>query len=204
MIQQGTLYILGAGSSEKDWFQAGQFPFSIVFLEHFPEKADTSGILLLSMEATITYRFAHLKQMPFLCYGDQSEIDRAFLLGAKDFIRFPFDLKECTVRVSRQLFLEQATLFPEYAISLQGNILQGPKGTIVVNDEEARILRILALSEHHRIQRAVIQKHIWPDVQADSRSIDMTISRLRRKLDLISDQDKPLQIKTIYGFGYQI
>jgi len=203
MIQEGTLYILGAGSSEKDWLQAGKFPFSYVFIEQIPEQLVSPGCLLIPVEKA-AYRLSHSIPMPFLCYGEPEEIDRAFLLGAKDYIRYPFDVKEFTVRISRILFLEQTIAFPEYAISLQGNMLQGPQGSIRVNDEEARILQLFALSEQHRIHRSVLRAHIWPELQADSRSIDMTISRLRRKLSSISDQNKPLQIKTIYGLGYQM
>lgn len=36
----------------------------------------------------------------------------------------------------------------------------------------------------------------------DSRSVDMTIMRLRKKLE--DNADEPKYVRTIYGFGYQL
>lgn len=203
-MYQGNLYVLGAGTSEKNWLQARQFPFFLHFPENLPETIETPGIALIRVDLGTSFGVIKNKHIPFLCYGDISDIERAFLIGAKDFIAFPFDIHELTARISRQLFLERTVLFQEYAISLQGNTLHGPQGTILLNDEEARILKMFALSEKHRIHRRVITEHFKPELQVKSRWIDMTIFRLRHKLALISDKNKPLQIKTIYGFGYQI
>ncbi|MNR58414.1 Alkaline phosphatase synthesis transcriptional regulatory protein SphR [compost metagenome] len=40
------------------------------------------------------------------------------------------------------------------------------------------------------------------DFMGDSRSVDMTIMRLRKKLE--DNADEPKYVRTIYGFGYQL
>ncbi|HON13161.1 MAG TPA: winged helix-turn-helix domain-containing protein [Treponema sp.] len=204
MKQQGTLYILGATTEEMRWLQTGDFPFSLLFPEEIPIKTELPALLFLSIPIAVNIAASCKPQIPFICFGELSEIDVAFLIGAKDFIRRPFDKTEFTARISRHLVLEQETQFPEHAIYLQGNTIHGPRGSVQLNDDEANILRILSLSENHRIHRRILQEHLKKGIKTNSRSIDMIISRLRHKLHAVSDQDKPLQIKTIYGYGYQI
>lgn len=44
---------------------------------------------------------------------------------------------------------------------------------------------------------------VWGyDFMGDSRSVDMTIMRLRKKLE--DDAENPKYIRTVYGFGYQL
>ena len=40
------------------------------------------------------------------------------------------------------------------------------------------------------------------DYLGDSRSVDMTVMRLRKKLE--DDADHPKYVRTVYGFGYQL
>jgi len=190
--------------SDRNWLQSRQFPFTVQCIETIPETYHIPSIALISTDIAETFKFNLANYIPFLCYGEASTIGRAFLIGAKDFIRYPFDEYELKARVSRLLFVNREIQFPEYAISLHGNTLYGPGGTIELNDDEVCILKMLEVSENLRIHRRVIKEYIHPELQGNSRSIDMTISRLRHKLKVISDQNNPLQIKTIYGFGYHI
>ncbi|AEJ18397.1 winged helix-turn-helix domain-containing protein [Gracilinema caldarium] len=190
--------------SDQNWLQSRQFPFSVQCTINIPETYHIPSIALISTNRAETFKFNLVNHIPFLCYGEASTIGHAFLFGAKDFIRYPFDEDELKARISRLLFVNREIEFPEYAVSLHGNTLYGPAGAIELNDDEVCILKILEVSENHRIHKRIIKEHIHPELQPNSRSIDMMISRLRHKLKVISDQNKPLQIKTIYGFGYQI
>ena len=66
---------------------------------------------------------------------------------------------------------------------------------------EARLLKILVLSANETVDRARLQKEIWEDEGVIvGRSLDMFISKLRKKLEI----DPSLKIVNIRGRGYKI
>ena len=66
---------------------------------------------------------------------------------------------------------------------------------------ETRVLRIFALSPNETIQRSRLQKEIWEDEGVIvGRSLDMFISKLRKKLEL----DPYINIVVIRGKGYKL
>jgi len=66
---------------------------------------------------------------------------------------------------------------------------------------EARVLRIFALSPNEAIERSRLQKEIWEDEGVIvGRSLDMFISKLRKKLE----SDPGVKIVVIRGKGYKL
>ncbi|MCC6289098.1 MAG: winged helix-turn-helix transcriptional regulator [Chitinophagaceae bacterium] len=66
---------------------------------------------------------------------------------------------------------------------------------------EARVLRIFALSPNEAIERSRLQKEIWEDEGVIvGRSLDMFISKLRKKLEF----DPNVKIVVIRGKGYKL
>jgi DNA-binding winged helix-turn-helix (wHTH) protein len=66
---------------------------------------------------------------------------------------------------------------------------------------ETRVLRIFALSPNEVIERNRLQKEIWEDEGVIvGRSLDMFISKLRKKLEL----DEQVKIVVIRGIGYKL
>jgi hypothetical protein len=75
------------------------------------------------------------------------------------------------------------------------------KNTIDLTGTETRILRILALSPNETIERSRLQKEIWEDEGVIvGRSLDMFISKLRKKLE----PDPNINIVVIRGKGYKL
>lgn len=73
--------------------------------------------------------------------------------------------------------------------------------TIDLTRTETRVLRIFALSPNEAIERSRLQKEIWEDEGVIvGRSLDMFISKLRKKLEL----DPTLRIVVIRGKGYKL
>jgi DNA-binding winged helix-turn-helix (wHTH) protein len=73
--------------------------------------------------------------------------------------------------------------------------------TIDLTGTETRILRILALSPNETIERSRLQKEIWEDEGVIvGRSLDMFISKLRKKLEL----DPNINIVVVRGKGYKL
>ncbi len=66
---------------------------------------------------------------------------------------------------------------------------------------ETRVLRIFALTPNESIERSRLQKEIWEDEGVIvGRSLDMFISKLRKKLEL----DANIKIVVIRGKGYKL
>ncbi|WP_313269810.1 winged helix-turn-helix domain-containing protein [Sphingobacterium sp.] len=75
------------------------------------------------------------------------------------------------------------------------------KNTIDLTGTETRLLHIFALSPNQTIERVRLQKEIWEDEGVIvGRSLDMFISKLRKKLEL----DPKIKITVIRGKGYKL
>lgn len=73
--------------------------------------------------------------------------------------------------------------------------------TIDLTVTETRVLRIFALSPNETIERSRLQKEIWEDEGVIvGRSLDMFISKLRKKLEF----DQNIKIVVIRGKGYKL
>jgi len=73
--------------------------------------------------------------------------------------------------------------------------------TIELTKTETRVLRIFALSPNEAVERSRIQKEIWEDEGVIvGRSLDMFISKLRKKLEF----DPNIKIVVIRGKGYKL
>jgi DNA-binding response OmpR family regulator len=73
--------------------------------------------------------------------------------------------------------------------------------TIDLTGTETRLLLIFASSPNQTIQRSRLQKEIWEDEGVIvGRSLDMFISKLRKKLELIRN----INIVVIRGKGYKL
>jgi hypothetical protein len=73
--------------------------------------------------------------------------------------------------------------------------------TIDLTRTETRILRMFALSPNEAIERSRLQKEIWEDEGVIvGRSLDMFISKLRKKLEF----DPNIRIVVIRGKGYKL
>ena len=73
--------------------------------------------------------------------------------------------------------------------------------TVDLTRTETRVLRIFALSPNEAIERSRLQKEIWEDEGVIvGRSLDMFISKLRKKLE----PDPNINIVVIRGKGYKL
>ena len=130
-------------------------------------------------------------------------------LGADDYMLKPFEPRELVARARSILRRKESpasadspTSVAEFAgwkFYLSNNALISPKGEeFILSTTEAELLRIFVQHPNRILGREKLTG--GSELTPMDRSIDVRISRLRRKLE--SDPDAPAVIKTVYGAGY--
>jgi len=127
-----------------------------------------------------------------------------YLLGSLPFLAFVGFIFVKSVKLRKALSNGQGTrifTFGSVLFNAQERQLVINKKTIDLTGTETRLLLIFALSPNQTIERSRLQKEIWEDEGVIvGRSLDMFISKLRKKLEL----DHNINIVVIRGKGYKL
>ncbi len=136
-------------------------------------------------------------------------------MGADDYLGKPVDLRELEARIKAVLRRRQTAepgktaaekpgtaKFGDYILDIEAAKMHGPDGTeVALTAMEFNLLKVFADNKGRVLNRDQIleQAHdrTWDPFD---RSIDIRISRLRRKIE--KNPEKPGIIKTVRGIGY--
>lgn len=127
-----------------------------------------------------------------------------YLLGSLPFLAFVGFVFLRFVKPKRASFKnkhDKTFTFGSVMFDVQERQLVINKNTIDLTGTETRLLCIFALSPNQTIERSRLQKEIWEDEGVIvGRSLDMFISKLRKKLEV----DPDINIVVIRGKGYKL
>ena len=156
------------------------------------------------------------RRIPAIIVSGRSEVtDRIIGLevGADDYITKPFEPRELVARVravlrrkagSRDAAQAAARIarFGGWTANFDACTLTAPDGEAVeLSSAENDLLRIFVQSAGRVLSRAtLLDLNSQNDLTPFDRSIDVRVSRLRRKLR--EDPGAPAMIRTVYGAGY--
>ena len=156
------------------------------------------------------------RRIPAIIVSGRSEVtDRIIGLevGADDYITKPFEPRELVARVravlrrkvgSRDAAPAAARIarFGGWTANFDACTLTAPDGEAVeLSSAENDLLRIFVQSAGRVLSRAtLLDLNSQSDLTPFDRSIDVRVSRLRRKLR--EDPGAPAMIRTVYGAGY--
>ncbi len=130
-------------------------------------------------------------------------------LGADDFITKPFDTKEVAARVKAVLRRysghdnddSEVIRFDNLEISLQKYELKLAGKVVDIPPKELELLYFLTSNYNRVFTRDQLLDKVWGfDYLGDSRTVDVHVKRLRKKLEGKSDK---WTLKTVWGVGYK-
>lgn len=144
----------------------------------------------------------------------EEDVVTALQHGADDFVSKPFRPRELSARVlaicRRQQSLAGSLSVPD-ALRVQGDLIidisqkriTRKNELVKLTDQEYRLALILLNNIHRPLTRSYLLEHVWgQENNPFSRTLDVHIYRIRRKLGLTAEHG--WELSSVYGYGYRL
>jgi DNA-binding response OmpR family regulator len=144
-------------------------------------------------------RYVDVPVIFLTAYSDIEHIEEAFDLGAVDYIKKPFDLRELELRVKRVLFkgTNYIKIGDGYAFDLKKLKLFYNDVEVELTPNEKYFLELLCQNIGQIVSSETIKDYIWEDKYICDNTLRTQVKKLRSKL-------KVNFIKNVRGSGYKI
>lgn len=152
------------------------------------------------------YREYDIKVIMLTAKNSEMNIVNGLNLGANDYITKPFSVLELVARVKASLREVNSSNkeksffnFGSIKIITNKNIVFEDKNEIYLTDKEYAILKLLINNANKVVDRETIFDCVWNGELVESRTIDMHINNLRKKIKFCESN-----IITVRSMGYKI
>jgi len=139
--------------------------------------------------------------------GEPGDRIRGLSTGADDYVPKPFEPEELALRINAILRRSAARAAPvgedarfgPFRFHLQRGELSRDGAPIRLTEAEGLMLKVLAAKGGESLSREELAKRTGAGLE---RSVDVTITRLRRKIE--ADPRAPIFLQTVRGIGYRL
>ncbi|MDH4423768.1 MULTISPECIES: response regulator transcription factor [Bacillus cereus group] len=146
------------------------------------------------------------KDMPIIFLTAKASIVdkvQGLKMGADDYIVKPFESVELLARIEAVLRRygkkKNILIFKDLEIYLEQMIVKKQGNTIDLTLKEFELLNLFIRNKGIALSREKLLEKVWGyDYLGETRTVDMHIQKLRKKLDLEGE------IKTVYKVGYRL
>jgi len=144
-------------------------------------------------------RYVDVPVIFLTAYSDIEHIEEAFDLGAVDYIKKPFALRELELRIKRVLFkgTNYIQIGDGYAFDLKKLKLFYNDVEVELTPNEKYFLELLCQNVGQIVSSETIKDYIWEDKSICDNTLRTQVKKLRSKL-------KVNFIKNVRGSGYKI
>lgn len=147
---------------------------------------------------------AHTPIIFLTAKSQTSDVVEGFGIGGNDYLKKPFSMEELIVRI--HALLKKNTPATDiqigtYRFQFKKQILTHADKTFTLTHREAHLLYHLFQNKNDVLDRSMILNKLWgSDDFFNARSMDVFISKLRKKLNLDTD----IKIVNVRGYGYKL
>ncbi len=145
--------------------------------------------------------------------NSDEEIIQGLKLGADDYVSKPFSIAQLVLRVEAVLRRAGVGLRQAAEICLAGGVridtdnLAGSRGgeALSFTRREIDLLRYLAANSARPVSRDELLAKVWGygrDLDIETRTVDIHIAKLRRKIE--TNPRQPVNLVTVRGAGYRL
>jgi len=184
-------------------------------LEHNPQLIILDIMLPGEDGLSIARRLREASQIPVIMLSARGdEVDRILGLemGADDYLAKPFSSRELLARIRARLRIAPAAAitpvnrqtsypFANFILDTVKQQLRSKDNILPITTGEFQLLKFfLEHSEEEMTRDQIVQKLKGIERDPFDRSIDIQVTRLRKKIE--PDPSKPIYIRTVWGKGY--
>lgn len=145
-------------------------------------------------------------QIPAIFLTAKASLDdkmKGLTSGAEDYIVKPFEVVELLARVNivlrRYHKTQQELIFQDIVLDTDNQTVKKAGCTVDLTPKELELLTLLMRNKNITLFRERIYEEIWgTEYSVESRTLDLHIQRLRKKLDLGEG------LKTVFKTGYRL
>lgn len=140
---------------------------------------------------------------------DERDVVAGLDLGADDYLRKPFSMSELLARVrallrrsGRKAESVKKTIVGPLVLDHESESVTLRGESLELSPTEYRLLETLARSAGRVLSREELLGKVWGYSTGDTRTVDVHIWRLRRKIE--DDPEHPKMLYTLRGRGYRL